>query len=833
MANLLKKTEDFLNQEFKIVEERFQEKVNINDKLDQIQISNITFSTFQRRIANLIIEDIFIKENPGCSLSQFISQAWRSAKPKNSVTVKTSKNLEAIHADNSPPFILSNMSIAEDFFKPKTHTADQDLDLSEIKVADGSMLSSSTRKTNFDHVIQELRKNSIDNQDLPIIQVTKPEDLQNNFPTNIRKNERKPTGPSLKLLNQANYLVINEANESERSESNQDISSQTLNFTSTGSALRPFSPNMASITGLGSYIKKASESDSSEDDNQRTSIFSMLNAKIVPRTFENSKQSKLIEYKKQNKKTSSSSSDDWQEQAFDNDESSEIFKDSTEISPWFTLNITSKECKFKKIFKKFSGKGEIVKLANLDDLFLRVLKKLKIFPYDHYRALFKNLHQGLYPGKYLKISKRIIDPRLNFVEFVELMNIWGDKYQKERKTFLGKLIKTADRLRHVLDTLGEFEELFDVVSFSLFKLNKMITDLAALRKPDEIEEKYKKTLEEIFLFYAKLQRIQGAEPTFGSVEVSNSTWNLGKFLKFCSDFELIIKKTEGVRATSKENLVCIFKKTAVNTRSMSFQQFIQALDKISEFLYSPDFDRQLLSNFAYKSLPEKRSLLFEAMEIIDFQKIKQKIKPFGIGFNPDKKSRIPRTDPSNKYRFQIRPRQKLELENYQSTQKMLSLSPALDKQKLFSPQPIKKNNHLFAIEGYSNKFKSPTRINRFESAQNINDLDSGGNKLDYIQKNEFLPKHLSLKQFSHEISNPLSVRKSPEVITERLTIKSLYHLKCKDIEEDYSFKDLIMNDSYEEFDKLYSLGPALDKVLKIHDNQRARGLKVIKKNKYR
>ena len=803
--------------------------MNKNDKQDQIQITNITFSTFQRRVANLVIEEIFIKEKPSCSLSQFITQAWHSTKPKNPAPIKTSKNLELIHADDSPPFILSNMSIAEDFFKGKAQPASHDLDLSEIRVSDCLNPSASIPNTSPNHLMQELIQNSSETGGLPIIQVTRPDDFHINFPTNMRKNERKLTGPGHKLSN----LVINEANESERSESNQDCASPTLSFTGTGSALRPFSPNMISITGLGSYIRKTSESESSDDENQRSNIFSIFNTKLAPRTFEKPKDSQMIESKKLNKKNFTSSSDETAGHQLGLDESFEIFKESTEISPWFTLNIASKEWKFKKMFKKFSGKGEIVKLVNLDELFLRVLKKLKIFPYEHYKVIFKNLYQGLYPGKYLKISKRIIDPRLNFLEFVELMNLWGDKYQKERKTFLGKLIKTADRLRYVLETVGEFEELFDIISFNLFKLNKMITDLVALRKQDEIEEKYKKSLEEIFLFYAKLQRIQGAEPTFESVEASNSTWNLGKFLKFCSDFELILKKTEGVRATTKENLVCIFKKTAVNTRSMNFKQFLQALDKISEFLYSPDFDRQLLSNFAYKSLDEKRILLFEAMDIVDFQKIKQKIKPFGIGFNPDKKSRIPRTDPSHKYRFQIRPRQKVELENYQSAQKMLSLSPTLAKQKLFSPQPMKKNNHLFAIEGYSNKFKSPTRINRFESAQNTHDLDSAGNKLDYSPKPSFMPKHMSLKQFSHEMNHPLLVRKSPEIMTERLTIKSLYHLNYRDIEEDYSLKDLIMNDSYEEFDKIYSLGPALNKIVKIHDNQRARGLKVIKKNKYR
>ena len=832
MKSLLKKTENFLNREFKIEEERFTQKVNFNDKFDEIQIDNISFASFQRRIANLVLEEIFIKEEPGCTLPQFLSQTWLSTKPQNPNTLNTPRALEAFHGDDSPPLTFSNMSIADDYFRSKRHSAEEDLDLSEIKVSDGFIPSVSTTKAHLDHVLQELRKDSSSHSGLPVIQVTKYDDPHNNFPKNMRITERKLTGPSHKLSNQVTNLVINEANESEKSESNQEFASPTLSFAGGGSALRPLSPMMASITGLGSHIKRASDSESSEEDNQRTSIFSLLNAKLAPRTFEKSKPGQMIQLKKSIIVSSSSSSEESERNFGDLGQSIESFQDSPEINPWFTLTIASKEWKFKKMFKKLAGKREIIKLANLDELFVSVLKKLKIFPYEHYKVMFKNLYQGLYPGKYLKISKRIIDPRLNFLEFVELMNLWGDKYQKERKTFLGKLVKTADRLRLVFESIGEFESLSDIVSFNLFKLSKIISDLVGSQKLEEIEDKYKKTLEEIFLFYAKLQRIQGAEPTFESVEASNSTWNLGKFLKFCNDFELILHKTEGVRATTKENLVCIFKKTAVNTRNMNFSQFLQALDKISEFLYSPDFDRQLLSRYAYKSLAEKRILLFEALEIIDFQKIKHKVKPFGLGFNPDKKSRIPKTDPSNNYRFKISPRQKHELEDFQKIPKILSLSPTVSKDKFASPQPSKRNQNFFVIEGYSNKFKSPRRINRYKSAQNDNELGIIENKHELITKPQFSQKQLSLNKFSNGINHHLSIRKSPDIMSERLTIKSLYNMNYREIEDECSLKELILNDSDQEFDKLYSLDPGLDKIAKIHDNQRARGLKVIKKNKF-
>ena len=408
------------------------QEVNLNDKSDELQVGSISFASFQRRVANLVLEEIFAKEEPDCSLSQFISQTWLSVKPVNPNSLRTPKTLEVVHGDDSPLLTFSNMSIADDCFKSKRQSADEDLDLSEIRVSDGFIPSVSTTKAHLDHVLQELRKDSGSSPGLPVIQVTKSEEPHINFAKNMRKSERKLTGPSHKLSSQVSNLVINEANESDRSESNQGFASPTLSFTGGGSALRPFSPMMASITGLGSHIKRASDSESSEEDNQRTSIFSLFNAKLAPRTIDKSKPCQETKSKKLMALSPSLSSagSAGSQGDFDNlDKSIESFQDSPEISPWFTLTIASREWKFRKLFKKLSGRGEVVKLDSLDELFVLVLKKLRIFPYEHYKVVFKNLYQGLYPGKYLKISKRIIDPRLNFLEVVELMNLWGDKYQ--------------------------------------------------------------------------------------------------------------------------------------------------------------------------------------------------------------------------------------------------------------------------------------------------------------------------------------------------------------------------------------------------------------------
>jgi hypothetical protein len=382
---LLSKTEDFLNQTFKISLEKFSEKTNKNDKNDKIDTNNITFEAFQRRLANMILEEIYLKEKPQKTLSQFISEAWFSLKPKDKLLVKPVKLKKIKREDDSPPFTISNMSIVDDLFEPKLETVGDELDLSEIRVDDGYRQSSSIAKTEIQQVFEELQRKE-EKFDFPVIQVTKYEDSDNKGNI-MRKGERKFTG----LSNQDSYLVINEANESEKSESNKEPPSPTLNFTGAGSALKSVSPMMMSITGFGSHIKKASDDDDSYEEYQRTSFFSLLNSKSSPNTLDESKPAKNEKNQKSIKICSSS--DEESEKITVNLENIEtFFEESEDVNPWFTLTIAKNESKFKKVFKKFSGKGEIVKLGNLDDLFINILKKLNIFPYNHYRITFKTLY---------------------------------------------------------------------------------------------------------------------------------------------------------------------------------------------------------------------------------------------------------------------------------------------------------------------------------------------------------------------------------------------------------------------------------------------------------
>ena len=85
------------------------------------------------------------------------------------------------------------------------------------------------------------------------------------------------------------------------------------------------------------------------------------------------------------------------------------------------------------------------------------------------------------------------------------------------------------------------------------------------------ERKQMEGLHEIFTFYAKQHMMAGKMPTFDQIEHSNQIIKLGDFMKFCKDFDFKV---------SKHKCTEVFKKTAINSIEMRFEQFQRSLGKL-------------------------------------------------------------------------------------------------------------------------------------------------------------------------------------------------------------------------------------------------------------
>lgn len=797
------KTENFFDSQIKFSYAKFAATTNKCDPSDVIDLKNLNFKAYQKRVGNLILEIIYENSNKKITLPQFIKDSWATNQyPIGGFIVSvegTENNSIDLQEGQSPPFLLSNTSFNEDLFQLKNIPMPDELEISEIKSLDDYLHGSSIGKSEINFAFDETSSlHKI--EEYPQIMVKPPieerKKEENEHEIQTRRNQKKRR--TQKEEEWLSKNVIKEASNSEISDSN--------NFSNKDESFLPISNankqniEIKSITGIKSHIKKNSYSESSDFECQKNSFFNQL----VKKTEEEEKISdKTVE-----KKNLDESSDN----PIKVEESLEIMPEPQEKHPWFTLSIIGQEKKFKDLFISFSTTGELVSLASLQILFEKTLKALKIEPFDHYREIFKSIYEDAYtkkPNKSALTKAGASNIKLNFQEFTKIMDMWGEKYQQEQKTVLGSVIRTSSHLNTLQNTYNHLEPLANIIDFTVIKLKECINDYVHMQKSVKIaEDVQKKNLENIFLFYGKIQKIQGSEPTFEALELSNTAWNLGKFLKFCSDFKIIAVKNAKQRAATKETLTLIFKKTANYTRIMFFPQFIAALDRIAEILYSLELDKILDSNFALKPLSVKRDLLYSLLEISNFAKIQMKKKPFGTGFSPDKFSRIPKSDPSHKYKFNPNSQVLKNIENWKKVRREPQIieEPIVNKFKILSPQPVLKKNLRFGQEGgYSRKAK-----------------------VGY----EGILKYDSQVNFDGGLQSVVKSR-SPEVVSNKMTIKSLYNLNYEDLDDEFELRGLIGNESDEFVDKIYNVDHRLGRILKMQDDRLARSQKVLEKNKYR
>ncbi|EAS03072.3 alpha/beta fold hydrolase (macronuclear) [Tetrahymena thermophila SB210] len=91
------------------------------------------------------------------------------------------------------------------------------------------------------------------------------------------------------------------------------------------------------------------------------------------------------------------------------------------------------------------------------------------------------------------------------------------------------------------------------------------------------EEKRDKNLHVVYKFYCKQTYVSGKYATFDRVQQETNTMSMGKFFLFVRDFGIVNKNLK------KNKLVEIFKKNSSNSKDLTFEEFKQILQKISEF----------------------------------------------------------------------------------------------------------------------------------------------------------------------------------------------------------------------------------------------------------
>ena len=804
-----------LNYDFSRALDYFSFEVNPNDSKDKINLRNIAFESYTRRIGNFLLEQIYIKGNYEKSIKDFINDIRDDEQTEENKKEIPDEESEENYSDNErgegdeeeSEEPLKESSIMR---KPTKKVVQEKKSTSKLKreeeeEEDSKYLEreSSIKKTNTKEV-----------DDKNIIKEVK--NLESFKKRNTIDLERKSTDKSpfaKRLTKQFTKKPDEEIKENEKSLLKKSTFSPLLqknptnNFAEVGLVMNAGYNSGEDSRSSGSNRPGLAEEaidemrNNSEDYGDRTgsengdeytkpSKNSLINAMSGLHGNPNRFVSNLLS---------------------NTSEKSLPGASPIHTSKWFSEQIRDREREIESLFAGFSDKSERITAKQLSDVFSEMIKALDLEVTDHHRDLFKAISEKLHPVKIIQKPKKkstTIYPKISYSEFVDLMNLWGQKYSKDQVNIIGHLAKTIKSTHELNYLYTDLPQLSLILTKLETSLQSYLTKHLEFQKEDSNpNDKYKKNLEDIFQFYAKVQRIQGTEDTFEAMEASNTVWNLGKFLKFCADFNIVQAKEETKRALSKEQLTVIFKKTASNTRLMTEPQFIEALDKIAEVIYNPELDRLLNTSFAYSAVPEKRELLYKLLGIHSFNKYHQKKKAFGIAFSPEKHSRIPVSETSHKYTFKINESGQKKLDIWKKTKGSRSTPPLLKPvQELVknSQSFIRKSGQALPASGYALRLKAKKNQNESKTEHKV-----------------VVPEEETTKIVENVIPQP-----------KVLTIQGLGNLDYKDIDDEFDLKDLISGERDEYFDKLYEIEPKLQGIMKMHDNKIAQGKRVLEKNKY-
>lgn len=765
LIDLITETSTILTFDFTQAFGYFADETNENDPKDSIDKKNITFAAFKRRIGNFVLEKIYNQGEYEKTIKEFIEDNWKQRENKK---LNEKKNSSRENSESEAEKDRKNIK-----------SSGSEKSNSDRKSRNNSK-SASEEPENDESKIKLLKKSETLSQKKPLLK----SQIQRSTTTMLKK-------PNVGMKLEKKNSKISEISDSSRGRS------------SSGSKKSKHSPKNPDVFGFG--IAKAAIKE----------IRNEINTSKKKISSSSSSSEKL-------KRSSSSESESKAQKGI----SEMIFEELTNsaVKPktqWFTSQIKGREDTFKELYSSSNSGKDFVLSKDLIIAFNATTEELKLEIHDHHKEIFKNLSETLHPAKVVaQAGKKMktVFPKINFSEFTELMNLWGEKYSKEQTKVAGEVIKTIKEYQELETAYLDFSELKSAISILTASLSKCLARHSENHKEQvSLKEKYKKNLEDIFQFYARVQRIQGNDDTFDAMEANNTNLTIGKFLKFCADFNILLNKGEEKRALSKEMLMSIFKRTANNTRLMSEPQFIEAIDKISEVFYSPDLDKQFSTIHAYLPVSEKRELLFKHLGIHDFNIYHHKKKAFGSAFSPEKYSRVPLNDSSHQYKFKINEKSQKKLEMWKQSKIARATPPLLKPIPEASKNSnliMKKSSKILHTNGYALRLKAKKGVfaDKREDKSEV-----------YEDQSEPTAK---------KIEENKEIKDNRESQTKVITMQALNNLKYKDIDDEFGLKDLINEESDEFFDKLYGIEPKLQGIMKMHDEKLARGQKVIEKNKY-
>jgi hypothetical protein len=368
------------------------------------------------------------------------------------------------------------------------------------------------------------------------------------------------------------------------------------------------------------------------------------------------------------------------------------------------INVKMKKIDFKNVnFQEFSDRvqqNSILLPSEIDSSHL--FKSLKIFLHT-IRILVDPEFLDLL---HIKIKNlKIPNSMLSSSQSICLLNDW---YHSSHPI--------SDLRSRIMKTIQEFEVFksnplsmderssLDSLVFSL--KNELTKAPSKSTSSENIIEKSRQGLCEIFSHYAKQQFLLGKNPTFDLIQKNLQVLNQAKFLKFCKDFEIAqINPTERQERKRVKKVAELFKKHSDFNKDMHEHQFFAALEDVSGFFIDLEYDKKHATNWRNLPVSEKIKKFFELMGFHDPGIYLKKMKDLGSHFGVDH-TRLPENDLSKKYKHDSEKFKRMKANVEQWKLQKISEKKTSEK-KSQERQRTKKS--LRKLDCYSSRFQSSHR----------------------------------------------------------------------------------------------------------------------------
>lgn len=361
----------------------------------------------------------------------------------------------------------------------------------------------------------------------------------------------------------------------------------------------------------------------------------------------------------------------------------EKIKEIDREKSWISQYLIDNKNELAAVFKKYSNDKMTIEGNCSKIILVTFMKMIKVPVEERDLFLFDRMVENRF--KQNIFQSQVKYSRLTFNQFILLLEEWAVKEVISQISFYSNLKSTIQELKSL--------KLINKNSPTIPILKDLTNQLRSIQKsyiskPQNIQNSFiepkLKALKELFNFYAKQIKMIGRKPTFDQIADHQSLLNISKFTKFCSDFGITDKDNND--HINVQQVAEAFLSGNDCSRTMTFTQFLEALDKIADIYYNEQYDLKHQSNYSNLKISEKRKLFYEFLQLDNRNDYMQRAKGFGLPFSKEKAGfRIPEYDLSKKYRFRDLSLQKEKIAEWRRTKNSVSTQVMTSRQPIPSP----------------------------------------------------------------------------------------------------------------------------------------------------